>query len=185
MNSNLSKNSSSISKISSNSIYIDDEIEINVGEDVETEKDKIYNDANQLIFGNKAFRPFQLEIVRAVMKNEDVFVIMPTGGGKSLCYALPAVLSKGVTVVISPLISLIEDQVSAFIQLPNGGIPTAYLTSTCNESMESSVYKGTLVITSFLLNLNSFNRFRKRKVRTVSPYSNLNFLLMLFLMKLS
>jgi superfamily II DNA helicase RecQ len=104
--------------------------------------DREYYEANRLIFGNKQFRPSQLEIIKSVMKNEDVFVIMPTGGGKSLCYALPAVLSKGVTVVVSPLISLIEDQVSAFIQLPSGGIPTAFLTSNATETMTRAVYEG-------------------------------------------
>jgi superfamily II DNA helicase RecQ len=104
--------------------------------------DREYYEANRLIFGNKQFRSSQLEIIKSVMKNEDVFVIMPTGGGKSLCYALPAVLSKGVTVVVSPLISLIEDQVSAFIQLPSGGIPTAFLTSNATETMTRGVYEG-------------------------------------------
>ncbi len=96
--------------------------------------------ANQLILNNPNFRPHQLDIIQSILKNDDVFVIMPTGGGKSLCYALPAVMSKGVTVVISPLISLIEDQVSSFIQLPNGGIPSAYLTSTCTETMAKAVF---------------------------------------------
>jgi superfamily II DNA helicase RecQ len=110
--------------------------------ELENDTDRKYQEANRLIFGNKTFRSFQLEIIKSAMKNEDAFVIMPTGGGKSLCYALPAVLSKGVTIVISPLISLIEDQVSAFIQLPSGGIPTAYLTSTCSEGMIKSVFNG-------------------------------------------
>lgn len=108
----------------------------------EEDTNTVYHNANKHVFGNESFRPRQLEIVKTIMSNQDVFVIMPTGGGKSLCYALPAVLSKGVTVVISPLISLIEDQVSAFIQLPSGGIPAAYLTSTCTDTMASGIYAG-------------------------------------------
>lgn len=116
---------------------------------VDLEEDAMFHEANRSIFGNPSFRPQQLNIIKSIMSGKDVFVIMPTGGGKSLCYALPAVLSQGVTVVISPLISLIEDQVSGFIQLPLGGIPSAYLTSTCTETMAKSILAGNY---AFLVN---------------------------------
>ena len=97
--------------------------------------------ANRLVFGfGGVFRPKQLEICQTIMRNKDAFVIMPTGGGKSLCYACPAVCSPGVTVVISPLRSLIEDQVSGFLQPGNsGGIPCAYLTSDSTETQKHAI----------------------------------------------
>lgn len=95
----------------------------------------------QRVFGLENFRSHQRDIIDSVMSDQDTFVIMPTGGGKTLCYALPAVLSKGVTIVVSPLISLIEDQVSSLIQLPSGGIPAAYLSSTCTQTMITSIMK--------------------------------------------
>lgn len=65
------------------------------------------------VFSLHSFRPLQLSCINASMSGNDVILIMPTGGGKSLCYQLPAVLSQGFTLVITPLISLMEDQILA------------------------------------------------------------------------
>ncbi len=86
-------------------------------------------DARQVlreVFGFEDFRPGQAEIVDAVAANENVLAIMPTGGGKSLCFQLPALLGDGVTVVISPLIALMRDQVRA---LQANGVAAGALTS--------------------------------------------------------
>ncbi|MGD0474386.1 MAG: DNA helicase RecQ [Candidatus Velthaea sp.] len=78
-------------------------------------------------FGFDAFRPLQEEIVADVLSGCDVFALLPTGGGKSLCFQLPALFGDGLTVVISPLIALMKDQVDA---LTTAGIPATFLNSS-------------------------------------------------------
>ena len=84
-------------------------------------------DALKHFFGYDTFRPGQKKIIEAALQNKDLLTIMPTGGGKSLCFQLPALLRKGMTIVVSPLIALMQDQVDA---LQDNGIAATYLNST-------------------------------------------------------
>src|SRR5436190_23502868 len=74
-----------------------------------------------------SFRPGQREVMEAILAGQDCLVIMPTGGGKSLCYQLPAVAREGLTLVVSPLIALMKDQVDALTTL---GIAATYINSS-------------------------------------------------------
>ncbi len=91
------------------------------------------------VFGFDGFRPGQEEIVEAVKAGEDVLAIMPTGGGKSLCFQLPALMRDGVTVVISPLIALMRDQVRALQEV---GVGAGALTSGNTPEETDAVWEG-------------------------------------------
>ncbi len=83
------------------------------------------------VFGYDAFRPLQEAIMRSSLEGRDVFALLPTGGGKSLCFQLPALVREGLTVVVSPLIALMKDQVDALVA---SGVAATYLNSTIGEA---------------------------------------------------
>jgi ATP-dependent DNA helicase RecQ len=93
----------------------------------------VFEDAVQALqrhFGYPAFRPGQDHIVRTILSGKDTIAIMPTGGGKSICYQIPAILREGLTIVVSPLISLMQDQVSA---LDRVRIPSTFINSVIDH----------------------------------------------------
>lgn len=94
------------------------------------------HDILQSVFGYPAFRPPQDQIIDTLIQGKDAFVIMPTGGGKSLCYQIPALVREGCAIVISPLIALMQDQVSA---LHVFGVRAAFLNSTLDAASAQTI----------------------------------------------
>ncbi len=90
------------------------------------------------VFGLHAFRGFQVDVIQTLAQGRDALVLMPTGGGKSLCYQIPALMREGVTIVVSPLIALMADQVAGLEEL---GISAAYLNSTLSWNEQRGVQR--------------------------------------------
>ncbi len=90
------------------------------------------NVALNKFFGFSSFRTGQLEVINSLLEGNDTLVVMPTGGGKSLCYQIPAIVSEGCALVISPLIALMKDQVDV---LNSRGIPSAFINSTLDQAI--------------------------------------------------
>ena len=90
-------------------------------------------------FGYKEFRRGQEDIINSILSKKDVIAIMPTGGGKSLCYQIPALLLDGITIVISPLISLMKDQVDT---LNSMNIKSSYINSSLSDNKIKDILNG-------------------------------------------
>jgi len=90
----------------------------------------------ETVFGYKQFRSHQASIIETLIEGRDAFVLMPTGGGKSLCYQIPALVREGTGIVVSPLIALMQDQVDALKQL---GVRAAFLNSTLDRAEQDAV----------------------------------------------
>lgn len=96
------------------------------------------NDILKKYFGYSAFREGQEEIIKNILNNKDTLGVMPTGGGKSICYQIPALIFDGITLVISPLISLMQDQVTALNAL---GIESVYINSSLSQKESNEIFK--------------------------------------------
>src|SRR5580704_2226040 len=90
-------------------------------------------------FGYDSFRPLQEEIITDALAGRDVFALLPTGGGKSLCFQLPALMREGLTVVVSPLIALMKDQVDA---MQASGVAATFLNSTLDAGEAKARLRG-------------------------------------------
>ena len=99
---------------------------------------KTSKEALKAVFGYDSFRPGQESVINAILEGRDILAVMPTGAGKSLCYQVPAMLLSGITLVISPLISLMQDQVNA---LNEAGVDAAFINSSLSEKELNDTFK--------------------------------------------
>lgn len=121
-------------------------------------------------FGYNTFRPFQKEIISSLLDKKDVLAILPTGAGKSLCYQLPAMMMEGLAIVVSPLISLMQDQV---VSLYKNGISAAFINSSLPQHEIRDVldhleeYKLLYVAPERLVDPDFLERLKKRQFHSL------------------
>src|SRR6476661_806207 len=97
------------------------------------------SDVLERYWGYTSFRPLQREAMAAILSGRDSTVVLPTGGGKSLCFQAPALVRDGLAIVVSPLISLMKDQVDTLV---GNGVPAALFNSSLSSDQKSSVLSG-------------------------------------------
>ena len=125
------------------------------------------------VFGYDSFRPGQEEIVSRLLAGQDVLAVMPTGAGKSICYQVPALLLPGITIVVSPLVSLMKDQVGALVQ---AGVAAAFLNNSLTDNQKALMlhraregwYK-IIYVAPERLEMPGFQRFAASGGRTSAP----------------
>jgi len=120
-----------------NSSVVNVQKNVAVSTEKSTENDVLLLDTLKHHFGYESFREGQAKIINSLLRGQDSLVLMPTGGGKSLCYQLPAVILPGVTVVVSPLIALMKDQVDG---LTRQGISAAFINSSLEQNEISDIF---------------------------------------------
>ena len=120
------------------------------------------------VFGYDSFRPGQEDIVRRLLAGQDVLAVMPTGAGKSICYQVPALLLPGITIVVSPLVSLMKDQVGALVQ---AGVAAAFLNNSLTDNQKALMLRRAregwykiIYVAPERLEMPGFQRFAQEKL---------------------
>src|SRR5687768_13896899 len=106
---------------------------------MDTAVDSRLSEVLEKYWGYGSFRPLQREAMDAILSGRDSVVVLPTGGGKSLCFQAPALVRDGLAVVVSPLISLMKDQVDTLV---GNGVPAALINSTLSSDVRRSIMDG-------------------------------------------
>ena len=124
------------------------------------------------VFGYDSFRPGQEDIVRRLLDGQDVLAVMPTGAGKSICYQVPALLLPGITIVVSPLVSLMKDQVGALVQ---AGVAAAFLNNSLTDNQKALMLRRAregwykiIYVAPERLEMPGFQRFAQRPTASAS-----------------